>query len=135
MAFIELGAPRRGRLGAVKDTSCLTVVKGGRPEASMLSLQVTISAAAMAQMRWLIGDGVTLAFDDKDPLLVLVKRVQKGGRTISSAGGKADHGASNKRGLVKFAMPAHFQFKWQDTFYCDKPDEQHGGLVFQFKAA
>ena len=134
MAFIDLGAPKRGRgVGVDKSESCLTIVKGGRPGGNALSVQLTISAHAMSQMRWLIGDGVSVAFDDADPLLVLIKRMQKGGRTISSPGGKAHHGKANARGLVKFTMPDHFPFKWQDTFYCETPEELHGGLVFQFK--
>lgn len=132
MAFVDIGNPKRGRGSWPKGVSNMTIVKSGRKDHGDYAVQLTINPACMKQMRWVIGDMVSVAFDNQDPTLVLVKRVIKNGRTISASGGKARSGSGELRGIVKFTMPEYLPFKWQDKFICESPKEELGGLVFQF---
>ncbi len=134
MAFVVVESSRHGGYRRASSGACrLMLVKAGRPDDRTYAVQISLSVEAMNMMRWMIGDRVTVAFDDADPLLVLICLTKSGGRTISSPKGKADIGKTGERGFVKFTMPPSFSFKPGDAFECLSPTEGHGGLVLQFQ--
>lgn len=131
MAFVEIPVGIRKKQSS--SASNLSVVKTGSADPKRAyKLQITVSVNAMQAMQWVIGDKVSVFFDDQCPTMVLLKPVKTGGRALGSPKGKASKGSSKERGIVKFAVPAHLPFKYGDFLECTNHEIAHVGLVLNF---
>ena len=98
------------------------------------SLSITISEDVMKKSRMIIGDRVEIMFDDEDQTLVLVRRVQHGGYSISNGTKPAKENAGEcMRGNVKFSLPEKLPFSHGDVFAEKDLQITPDGIVIRFE--
>ncbi len=132
MAFIEFVKTRNSR-GRVCNplNSTMALHKGGKTTsgADKYQLSIRISGSVCKTMRWQLGDRVSVAADENDPLMILLKRVRDGGWALSVAGGKN----SERNGLrVQMTAPLNSPLKPGEIYSCSEFKEEAGGVVFLF---